>query len=284
MLRLFFTVIVTIVVFISSARSQTNDPAAELHALEARLDAKLKAGKNTEADYADEIKAIDVFTARERSADPTNAAEASFFKARVYQIILPDDSRPTSLLRQVTNDFPQTPFGERAGLLLQMIDQYEAEEKALAEMKRKQEELLAPCKPFPDFSEQDLDGKPLSVGALKGKVVLVDFWATWCVLCRIELPNVIATYQKHHAEGLEIVGVSLDDHREILNQFLKDTDGMTWPEYFDGKHWENKLAQKYLVIGLPFNVLVRRDGKIIGTSLKGPALEAAITAALAGNK
>jgi thiol-disulfide isomerase/thioredoxin len=284
MLRLIFAVIVTITVFISVARAQTNDPATELHALEQRLDAKLTAGKNTEADYADEIKTLDAFAAKEKTTDPTNAAEAGFVKARVYQIILPDDSKPKSLLRQVTNDFPQTPFGERAGLLLQMIDQQEAGDRILAEMKRKQDELLAPGKPFPDFAETDLDGKPLSVGALKGKVVLVDFWATWCVLCRIELPNVIATYQKHHAEGFEIVGVSLDDHREILDRFLKDTDGMTWREYFDGKHWENKLAQKYLVIGLPFNVLVGRDGKIIGTSLKGPALEAAITAALAGNK
>ena len=283
-MRLIFSVIVTITFFVSVARSQTNDPAAELHALEQQLDTKLTAGKNTEADYADLIKGFETFAAKEKTVDPTNAAEADFIKARLYQIVLSDQVKTGTLLRQLTNDFPQTPFGQQAGLLLQMIDQQVAEDKAMAEIIKKQGELLAPGKPFPDFAEKDLDGKPLSVGAFKGKVVLVDFWATWCVLCRIDLPNVIAAYQKHHGEGFEIVGVSLDDDRSVLDRFLKNAEGMTWPQYFDGKHWENKLARQYLVMSLPFNVLVGRDGKIIGTQLSGTALDAAITAALGANK
>ena len=151
----------------------------------------------------------------------------------------------------------------------------------MAEAEKKQDELLAVGKPFPDFSEKDLDGKPISVGALKGKVVMVDFWATWCGPCRGELPNVIATYQKHHADGFEIIGVSLDQDRDALDKFLKDTDGMTWPQYFDGKGWGNTVAQKYLVQSIPFAVLVGPDGKIIGTKLRGEALETAVAAALA---
>ena len=106
-------------------------------------------------------------------------------------------------------------------------------------------------------------------------------WATWCGPCRGELPNVIATYKKHHPEGFEIIGVSLDSDRDKLDAFLKQTDGMTWQQYFDGQGWGNKLAKKYGVDSIPFAVLVGPDGKIIGKSLRGQALEDAVTTALA---
>ena len=111
--------------------------------------------------------------------------------------------------------------------------------------------------------------------------VLVDFWATWCGPCRGELPNVIATYQKHHADGFEIIGVSLDSDRNTLDTFLKQTDGMTWQQYFDGQGWHNKLAVKYGVESIPFAVLVGPDGRIIGKSLRGEELEDAVAHALA---
>jgi thiol-disulfide isomerase/thioredoxin len=134
---------------------------------------------------------------------------------------------------------------------------------------------------FPDFAESDLDGKPLSVASRKGKVVLVDFWATWCGPCRAELPNVIKTYQKHHADGFEIIGVSLDSERDKLDAFLKQQDGMTWPQYYDGKGWGNKLAGQYGVEAIPFALLIGTDGKIIGKELRGDELEDAVAKALA---
>ena len=134
---------------------------------------------------------------------------------------------------------------------------------------------------FPDFIETDLNGNPLSASALKGKVVLVDFWATWCGLCVHELPNVIATYKKFHAQGFEVIGVSLDSDRAKLDDFLKEQNGMTWAQYFDGQGWQNKLARKYGVEAIPFTVLIGRDGKIIGTSLRAESLDAAVAAAIA---
>lgn len=134
--------------------------------------------------------------------------------------------------------------------------------------------------PFPDFAESDLDGNPISVANFRGKVVLLDFWATWCNPCRRELPNVIATYQKHHGEGFEVIGVSLDQDRGSLETFLRNTDGMTYPQYFDGKGWGNKLAVEYGVESIPFAVLIGPDGKIIGKELRGERLEAAVASAL----
>ena len=135
--------------------------------------------------------------------------------------------------------------------------------------------------PLADFDEKDLDGKPLSIAAFKGKVVLLDFWATWCPPCMIELPNVIATYKKHHQEGFEIIGITKDDDRATLEKFLQRQDGMTWPQFFDGNRTGNKLAVKYGVNLIPFTVLLDRDGKVIASHLSGEALETAVSAALA---
>jgi thiol-disulfide isomerase/thioredoxin len=266
---------------IFAAHAQTNDASAEIRSLVQQVQTKLMAGKNTADDYAPEIKAFDAFIAKEKSADPTNAAAAEYMKAKLYQEIFSDFAQTKIIFQQLTNDFPQTKYGQRAAKLLLTLDEQADQEKRMAEREKKQNDLLAVGQPFPDFAEKDLDGKPISVAALKGKVVMVDFWATWCGPCRGELPNVIATYKKHHADGFEIIGISLDEDRSALDKFLKETDGMVWPQYFDGKGWSNKIAQQYLVNSIPFTVLIGADGKIIATRLRGEALETAVAAALA---
>jgi len=135
---------------------------------------------------------------------------------------------------------------------------------------------------LPDFNESDRNGYPLSVSGARGKVVLVDFWATWCNPCRHEMPNVIAAYQKYHALGFDVIGVSLDQDSDQLANFTAE-QGMPWPEFFDGQGWENKLAQKYGVRSIPSNFLLDRNGIIIGKSLRGAALDQAVNAALGGD-
>ena len=135
---------------------------------------------------------------------------------------------------------------------------------------------------FPGFSEQDLTGNPLSLAAYRGKVTMVDFWATWCGPCKAELPNVIATHQKYYAQGFDIIGVSLDENRNTLTSFVQ-ASGMDWAQYFDGLGWENKLAKQYGVKSIPMDYLLDRHGIILGKELRGAALGAAVEKALANN-
>jgi thiol-disulfide isomerase/thioredoxin len=254
----------------------TNRPAGgmdpELHAIVQDIQTKLKAGQKTEADLAPDLADFDKLLAKHAGEKTEAVAQILYMKATLYLEVLDNPDKGKALITQLKTEYPNTHLGQQADKILKMIDQQAASKKVRA--------ALAPGAAFPDFSEKDLNGNPISVGALKGKVVLVDFWATWCPPCRAELPNVIATYQKYHGQGFDIIGVSLDSDRDKLDTFLKEQAGMTWPQYFDGQGWQNKLAAKYGVEAIPFTILVGADGKIIGTDLRGEALGTAVSTAL----
>jgi peroxiredoxin len=113
-----------------------------------------------------------------------------------------------------------------------------------------------------------IDGRTVDMKDLRGKVVLIDFWATWCGPCIAELPNVKAAYEKLHDKGFEIIGISLDSDREALEEFVKKRE-MPWPQQFDGKGWENELAQKFGIQAIPAMWLIGKDGKIADFSARG---------------
>jgi thiol-disulfide isomerase/thioredoxin len=140
-------------------------------------------------------------------------------------------------------------------------------------------EGLAVGQRFPDFNESDVSGSPLSVSGARGKVTLVDFWATWCGPCCREMPNVIAAYQKYHSSGFDVIGVSLDQDQARLTSYTA-SQGMPWPQYFDGLGWDNKLAKQYGVESIPMNYLLDRNGIILGKGLRGEYLDAAVSAAV----
>jgi thiol-disulfide isomerase/thioredoxin len=128
-----------------------------------------------------------------------------------------------------------------------------------------------------DLKFTSLQGKSIDLDAMKGKVILVDFWATWCGPCIAELPNVINAYNKYHSKGFEVIGISLDkaEDKAKLQSFIKDKK-MPWPQHFDGLGWANKFAKKYGISGIPATYLIGTDGKIVATNLRGAALEEAV--------
>lgn len=126
----------------------------------------------------------------------------------------------------------------------------------------------------------DLKGKEVDLAKMKDKVILVDFWATWCGPCVAEMPNVIAAYEAYHEKGFDVIGISLDEDKAALERFVEEKK-MPWSQYYDGKGWENELAQHFGIRGIPATFLVGKGGKIVASNLRGPALEEAIEKALA---
>jgi peroxiredoxin len=125
------------------------------------------------------------------------------------------------------------------------------------------------------FTVKGIKGEKLSPADFKGKVLLIDFWATWCGPCVAEMPNVKDVYKKYHSKGFEIVGISLDQSRDKLDAYIQQ-QGIEWPQYFDGKFWNNDIAQMYGIKSIPTTLLVDRRGKIRYKSLRGRQLEQAV--------
>lgn len=133
-------------------------------------------------------------------------------------------------------------------------------------------EKLAIGKPAPDFTQNDAEGKPVSLSGFKGKFVLVDFWASWCGPCRAENPNVVRAYNKYKNKNFTIVGVSLDEDKAAWQKAIKH-DQLNWTQVSDLKGWKNAVAQQYGIRAIPANILIDDHGIIVGHDLRGQKLE-----------
>ena len=131
---------------------------------------------------------------------------------------------------------------------------------------------LSPGSEAPNIELENPDGQKISLQSLRGKIVLIDFWASWCRPCRMENPNVVRLYKEYNSKGFEVFGVSLDKSKNDWVKAIKD-DGLTWTHVSDLGFWQSSVVKLYNITGIPQTYLIDREGKIIGKGLRGEELE-----------
>ena len=254
------------------------DFAPELAAVTAQLKAKFDNGQTNASDLKASLKDINGLIAQHiKLGNREQVARLYLLDAHIYADGFKDTARARAIWNQIVRDFPGTLAAQGATVSIARLDAQLA-----AEPDVNVPEGLEVGQKFPGFNETSLAGDPLSVATYKGRVTMIDFWATWCPPCRAELPNVIAIYNRHHTQGFDIIGVSLDQDRDTVVNFTQ-AQGMAWSQYFDGQGWDNKLAKQYGVSSIPMTYLLDGHGVIIGKDLRGEELSDAVIKALANN-
>lgn len=227
------------------------------------ISAKLKDNKRSEQDMADELKKFDALLEQHKDDHSSEAAQILLMKAMLYLQVFKQSDKGLAMMQQLKQNYPGTMEAKKMDEFIPKVEKQIEIEKAASKLK----EGVA----FPDFEEKGLDGKVLSVSGLKGKVVLVHFWAASNEACVAELPGLLDAYKKYHKQGFEILGISLDRDKTAFSAFLKERE-VPWGQYFDGMGVENKLAVRYSVLRTPTTYLLDREGKIVAKNVSSKDL------------
>jgi len=221
-------------------------------------------------------------------ANPAWASAVQAARARLAQVQPGTKLRGAAAAWQIMFDL--TEAGENKAAVLPKVreftQEYKDDEPAMQIAGSFfQNDVVASLWPIP-IQAVDIDSKPVSLDEYKGRVVLVDFWATWCGPCRGELPGLLEAYKKYHDKGFDVISISLDyadkTTPNAYRQWIAEK-GMNWRHVYDQKDWNGPLVKAYLVRGIPSPVLVGRDGSLaaMGDDCRGDKLAGSIEKALA---
>lgn len=235
---------------------------------EARAEqAKLYKEYNEAAQAKDEAKMKEIEEAYGKVADDAEAKENEFIKANADSFV------GAYVVASKMGGMTYEQLVEAYNLLGENAKQTE-----LAQTVKERIDKLAAVaigQKAPNFTLNTPEGKPLSLYDVKGKVKVIDFWASWCGPCRGENPNVVKMYKELHKKGLEILSVSLDNNKEAWLKAIKD-DNLTWNHVSDLKGWQCEAAQLYGVNGIPHLVVLDANNVIVAKDLRGDALKAKV--------
>lgn len=256
------------------AEPTSNGPAFKLY--QAFMEKEKKHNEATQADW--DIVREQKGTPEEIAAAEKRTEEASQknMQASVRMLI---DNAPSTFSDMLLPYFLQELTAEQKDTLMQkmatskeVLPNYNAVREA-----EEAEKATAEGAMFTDLTMPDFNGKEMKLSQYvgKNKLVLVDFWASWCGPCRAEMPNVVEAYNKYHAKGLEIIGVSFDNDANAWKAGVAQLH-MIWPQMSDLKGWESAAAKAYNVTGIPANVLLDQEGKIVAKNLREEALHTTI--------
>jgi thiol-disulfide isomerase/thioredoxin len=253
---------------IQSANGQQADPAE----IEKTLN-EVAAAPDASVDAQEEAR-INLIGMHSAGQDPLSPEVDKEILSYIHDF--PNDSDDAPLQKMRLESLTETDADAAAKLLDALQKDANPAVAAMAKGEVAMRDLTK--KPF-ELQFTALDGTKVDLAKMRGKVVLIDYWATWCAPCMEEVPDVVNLYKELHGKGFEIIGVSLDDDKTLVQAVTK-AQGMTWAQYFDGKGRDNEVCTRYGISTIPAMWLVDKNGMVTDTEA-GDGLEEKVKKMLA---